>query len=94
MKKIEIFLLVAVCALSFVSYKQYKDIKNMQYEISDLRSDCKALKHECQQAHERIDDLLGLMETLSYNISYVESSVDNVRADIEFNERMKALYGR
>ena len=69
MKKIEIFLLVAVCALSFVCYQQHKKINNMEWDIASLESDVDTLE-------EKIKDLESTIEDMGFSISSLQEEME------------------
>ena len=64
MKKIEIFLLVAVCALSFVCYKQHKKIHNLEWDIASLESDVDTLEGKVKDLENEIEDMKPSIEEL------------------------------
>ncbi len=64
MKKIEIFLLVAVCALSFVCYSQHKKIHDLEWDIASLESDVDTLEGKVKDLENEIEDMKPSIEEL------------------------------
>lgn len=95
MKKIEIFLLVAVCALSFVCYKQHKKIDYMENNISYWVDKIKSLEDRTNHLESQITEMgfsiSSLQEEMEEHFPQQHKSLNEYRQeDIKRIKRFNA----
>lgn len=100
-KTFNVILIVAVCVLFFVSFRQHKEIQTMRRSVSyldsridKLESTCNELRDKCNSLAAEMSDARSSIENLDTDMDNAYSHINSTRADMAYYESLRALYGR
>ena len=94
-KLLTVLLVVSVCVLSFVCYKQHKEIKHLHSEISSLGSQYDSLESYCnelQQTQHELESEISILREEIGNGYINDSAPTRHKGNSQMSEKTRQLW--